>query len=296
MCNLIEIENVTKHFAGFALRDVTFALPQGYIMGFIGPNGAGKTTTIKLILNMLARDYGSIRVFGLDNRSAEAEIKERIGVVFDQPFYVEEWTLREVERALAPFYQTWQSARYHQLLRDFDLDPQKQVKALSRGMKMKLMIAAALSHDAQLLILDEPTSGLDPVARDELLEILTAFMTDERHGATRGILFSTHITSDLEKIADYITFIRDGALVYTGPKDHLLEASVIVRGGRGELSATQQAQVMGYREYSTGFEALANAAQLAQLPKGLLVEPATLEEIVIYMNKDKRNTKVAQHV
>lgn len=296
MNNMIEIEHLTKRFPGFALQDVTFALPQGFIMGFIGPNGAGKTTTIKMILNMLARDQGAIRVFGRDNRTDEAAIKERIGVVFDQPFYVEEWTLHTVARALAPFYRTWQPARYAQLLQDFELDPRKKVKELSRGMKMKLMIAAALSHDAQLLILDEPTSGLDPVARDELLEILTAFMADEQYGAQRGILFSTHITSDLEKIADYITFIRDGAIVYSGTKDDLLETAVVVRGGPGELNATQRAQVMGYREYRTGFEALTNTKQLPQLPKGLLCEPATLEEIIIYMNKDKRNPKVAHHV
>lgn len=296
MNNMIEIEHLTKRFPGFALQDVTFALPQGFIMGLIGPNGAGKTTTIKLILNMLTRDQGAIRVFGCDNRTDEAAIKERIGVVFDQPFYVEEWTLHTVERALAPFYRTWQHARYTQLLQDFELDPNKKVKELSRGMKLKLMIAAALSHDAQLLILDEPTSGLDPVARDELLEILTAFMADEQHGAQRGILFSTHITSDLEKIADYITFMGDGAIVYTGTKDELLERAIIVRGGRGELNAAQRARVVGYREYSAGFEALTNPAQLAQLPKGLLYEPATLEEIIIYMNKEKRNAKVAHHV
>lgn len=291
MNNILELRNLNKQFPAFALQDVSFALPQGYIMGFVGPNGAGKTTTIKLILNTLKPTSGSIKVFGLDANADEEAIKARVGVVLDKPFYVEEWTLREVERVLAPFYRTWQHDRYAQLLDDFGLDPRKRVKELSRGMKMKLMMAAALSHDAQLLILDEPTSGLDPVARDELMEILSAFVADEAHGAERGILFSTHITSDLEKIADYITFIREGTIVYTGLKDDFLEEFVVVRGGLSEVTAAQQTLLMGYREYATGFEALARTSDLPLLPPAILAEPATLEEIIVYMNRVKHGSK-----
>jgi ABC-2 type transport system ATP-binding protein len=296
MSEILDVRHLNKRFAGFALQDVSFALPQGFIMGFIGPNGAGKTTTIKMILNMLLRDSGSIHVFGLDNRADEETIKERLGVVMDQAFYVEDWTLDEVERAIAPFYATWQRGRYAQLLQDFGLDRSKKVKELSRGMKMKLMIAAALSHDAQLLILDEPTSGLDPVARDELMEILCAFMADAERGEQRGILFSTHITADLEKIADFITFIREGRIVYTGPKDELMEGFVTVKGGPGEMNAEQQALLIGCRTHATGFEALARTQDMRRLPGDLLFEPATLDEIIIYMTTEGRKEKATSHV
>lgn len=204
----------------------------GYIMGFIGPNGAGKTTTIKLILNMLAKDGGTIQVFGQDSVLREQDIKERIGVVMDKPFYVEDWTLATVGKSLSPFYQRWDSKKYSTMLSQFSLDPKKKVKELSRGMKMKLMIATALSHGADLLILDEPTSGLDAVARNEFMDILSGFIADEN----KAILFSTHITADLEKIADYITFINDGKILYSDTKDNLMEKYQIVKGGLGSLT------------------------------------------------------------
>lgn len=173
MSNAIEVRNLKKTFQEFSINNVTFTLPKGYIMGFIGPNGAGKTTTIKLILNMLHKESGGVNVFGLDHVQNEQEIKERIGVVMDSPFYVEDWNLRTVGKSLAPFYQTWDGKKYNELLEKFSLDPKKKVKELSRGMKMKLMMAVALSHDAHLLILDEPTSGLDAVAREELMDLLS---------------------------------------------------------------------------------------------------------------------------
>ena len=176
MDNSLVLMDVQKTFPGFSLRDVSFSLPRGFVMGFIGPNGAGKTTVIKLILNMLVRDSGSIRVFDQDNLLAEQEIKERIGIVMDETFYVDAWTLKDVGMALKPFYRKWSGERYAALLRKFDLDPAKKVKDLSRGMKMKLMIAAALSHESDLLIFDEPTSGLDAVARSELMEIVRDYM------------------------------------------------------------------------------------------------------------------------
>lgn len=278
--NILEIDNVSKRFKGFSLQNVSLTLPKGFIMGFIGPNGAGKTTTIKLILNMLSPDNGSIKVFEKDNKMYEQEIKEKIGVVMDQPFYVDEWTLLDLERALSSFYQQWNPAKYRSFLQQFHLDAEKKIKVLSRGMKMKLMIAAALSHDAELLILDEPTSGLDAVARNELMEILGTFMTDEH----KGILFSTHITADLEKIADYITFINNGKIMYSSTKDELLEKYYVVKGGIGALNVEQKRHVIGYEEHNVGFEGLIDRAAVKSLPKSLVLEPCSLDEIVLRFN------------
>jgi len=281
MNDLIEVRGLCKRYAGFALEDVSFDVPKGYIMGFVGPNGAGKTTTIKSILHMIEQDAGEIRLFGKNPQTDMAEITDKIGVVMDAPFYAEDWTMRDVEGAVSPFYSQWDTKRYTELLSRFHIDKAKRVKELSRGMKVKLMLTVALSHDAQLLILDEPTSGLDPVARDELCELLCDFVSDE----SRSVLFSTHITGDLEKIADYITFILNGRIVFSGLKDDLMEAYVVVKGGRNELSAAQKKGLIGLREHGTGFEGLAARADLASLPKGLLTEPITLEELVVYMNK-----------
>ena len=277
MHNILELEGVSKRFQTFTLKDVTFALPAGFVMGFIGPNGAGKTTIIKLILNMLRRDAGSIRVFGRDNQSDEQEMKNRIGVVMDNPFYVAEWTLRDVAKALEPFYTRWDTARFFSLLSTFELDPKQKVKELSRGMKMKLMITAALSHEAELLILDEPTSGLDAVARGELIEILRDYMENEN----RSVLFSTHITADLEKIADYITVINNGEILYSDTKDGLLESYRIIKGGRNTLDARQKEQVIGYREHGVGFDGLVNRQVLPEMPDDIMTEKSNLDEIIV---------------
>jgi ABC-2 type transport system ATP-binding protein len=237
MNNILEVLGLCKRYGSFALDEVTFNVPQGYIMGFIGPNGAGKTTTLKLILGMIRADSGSISV----------PDKEKIGVVMDTPLYVDEWTLNGVESAISPFYQNWNANKFSEYLKTFGLDPKKKVKMLSRGMKVKLQIAAALSHDAKLLILDEPTSGLDPVARDEICDLLREFVTDDG----RSVLFSTHITTDLEKTADYTTFILDGRIVFSGAKDTLLEKYARVTGGPQEINEEQKKFVIGYREHGT---------------------------------------------
>lgn len=277
MNNILELRNVKKTFEQFSLKDVSFELPGGFIMGFVGPNGAGKTTTIKLILNMLARDSGDIKVFGKDNLENEQIIKGKIGIVMDRTFYVEEWNLMDVEKAISPFYAEWDSAKYARMLKNYGLDAKKKVKDLSRGMKMKLLIAAALSHNADLLLLDEPTSGLDVAARSELSEILRDFVSDEK----KGVLFSTHITSDLEKTADHITFIKDGGIIYTGTKDALLENWFIVKGGIDTLSKEQKEMIRGYREHSVGFDGLLEKPKLKSMPKAVVYEPAGLDEIIL---------------
>lgn len=282
MSNAIEIKNVTKRFKEFTLNDVSFELPKGYIMGFIGPNGAGKTTTIKLILNMLKRDSGTIKVLGLDNIDDESKVKEEVAVVFDQPYYIDEWNLNDVEKAVGMFYKKWDGKVFDSYLKRFGLSRSKKVKDLSRGMKMKLMIAVAFSHNAKVLILDEPTGGLDPVARDEFIDLLGEYIQD----GERSVIFSTHITSDLEKIADYITFIRKGKIIYTGTKDELLEKYCIIKGGNDDIILSDKKNIIGLREHSTGFEGLIDVENLRGFSTHVITEKATLDDIVVYMNKE----------
>jgi ABC-2 type transport system ATP-binding protein len=199
----------------------------------------------------------------------------------DELMYIPDWTVMEVEKALSPFYTGWNKKLFGEYIKRFGLDAKKKVKELSRGMKIKLQIAAALSHDAKLLILDEPTSGLDPVARDEICDLLREFVTDEN----KSVLFSTHITSDLEKTADYITFILNGSIVFTGAKDDLLERYARVTGGLSDINAEQKKLIIGCREHGTGFEGLVETANIGKMPKDVLTEEISLDEIIIFMNK-----------
>ena len=278
MNNILELRGLCKDYGSFQLKDVSFNVPRGYIMGLIGPNGAGKTTTLKIALNITRRDSGDVGIFG---RESDFSQNDDIGVVMDTPMYVDEWTVSDVKKAVSPFYKQWDNALFAEYMLRFGLDPKKKVKDLSRGMKVKLQIAAALSHNAKLLILDEPTSGLDPVARDDICDLLREFVTDD----AKSVLFSTHITSDLEKTADYITFIMDGAIVFTGAKDDLLEKYARVAGGVSDIDAEQKKLIIGCREHGTGFEGIVETANICKLPKGVLTEETNLDEIIIFMNK-----------
>lgn len=282
MNNVLEINNITKDYKKFKIDNISFNLPKGYIMGFIGANGAGKTTTIKLILNMIKRDSGEIKVFGLDNIREEERIKEQIGVVFDECYYLEDWTLNDVEKAVSMFYKNWNSSIYEKYLKEFNLARDKKVKDLSRGMRIKLMIAVAFSHEAKLLILDEPTSGLDPVARDEFLDILRDYIEDEE----KSVIFSSHITSDIEKIADYITYINNGKIIFTGEKDEFLEKYCIIKGGKEDITESQKKEIIGLRIHSTGFEGLIELKKAVGFSSKVIIEKASLDEIMIYMNKE----------
>jgi ABC-2 type transport system ATP-binding protein len=286
MNKVLEINKLNKSYGTFSLQNISFDVPKGYITGFIGPNGAGKTTTIKAILNMISRQSGTIKIFGIDN-DRNINVNNRIGVVMDSPFYVDDWTALDLERALIPFYEKWDKLKYSNLLNNFGIKSTIKIKELSRGMKVKLMIAAALSHDAELLILDEPTSGLDPVAREELCDILGEFISDEN----RSVLFSTHITMDLEKIADYIVFIINGSIVYSGSKENLIENYVLVKGGLEDLVANQNKFIIGLRKHGTGFEGMAKLSNVELLSKGFLVEPITLDEIIVFMNREGKNNE-----
>jgi ABC-2 type transport system ATP-binding protein len=222
--NALEIRGLCKAWPGFALKNVSFAVPRGYVTGLIGPNGAGKTTIIKLVMNLVSRSAGEIEVFGLDNRASEVEGKSRIGFVYDEPSFPHDVTAREIGRALGPFYPSWSEERYQALLGEFAVPSCKAFRKLSAGMQTKLSLALALSHDAELLLMDEPTAGLDLGFRRELLQQLSGVLQDAR----RSVLFSTHVTSDLERIADVITFVRDGEVVFTLPKDQLRDGWGIV--------------------------------------------------------------------
>ena len=280
MDNYLEVKNLSKSFEGFRLHDITFTLPKGYIMGLIGPNGSGKTTTIKLILNMLKRTSGEVKILGFDNITGEQEAKRNLGVVFDSNYFSDEWKVSQVEKSVSVFYENWNTQKFSETLEKFHIQPSKRVKELSKGMQMKLMLACAFSYDAKLLILDEPTSGLDPVSRDELLHILSEYIEDGEH----SVLFSTHITGDLERAADYITYISYGELFFSGGKDEFLDSFRIVKGGCEELSADLSKKMLGIRKFSTGFEALARTEDLKQFAH-LNVEPAAIDDIVVFTSK-----------
>lgn len=283
MSNALEIKNLCKSYPGFTLNNVSFSLPTGYILGFVGQNGAGKTTTIRLILNMAQKTSGEIKVFGLDNIQDEQAIKQDVAVVFDNTHFVDNWTVREVEQALRIFYANWSSDSYHDYVSKFHLSLKKKVKELSRGMKMKLMLAVAMSHDAKLLIMDEPTSGLDPVARDELLGILSSYISD----GSRSILFSTHITSDLEKIADYITLIDNGKIFYSGTRDDLFESFLIVKGGLNELQDPLRDKIIGLSMNHLGFSGLIRSIDRLFVPDEIVMEPPSIDEILVAISREE---------
>jgi ABC-2 type transport system ATP-binding protein len=283
MENAIEIKGLSKDYGDFRLKDVSFIVPRGYIMGLIGPNGAGKTTIIKLILDLLRRDGGDVRVFGRDIMAHDVEVKSRIGFVHDTPFFFEHLTLRKLKDTVAPFYGMWDDRTFHRLMEEFDLPLRKRFSRISRGMKMKFALALALSHQADLLILDEPTSGLDPVFRRELLARLSAFIQDEG----KSVLFSTHITSDLERIADFITFINQGGIVFSAPKDEILEKWAVVKGGSELLTEENRKLFRGVRRREFSVQGLTDDAPQARrhLGKDAVIEKASLEDIMFYLTK-----------
>lgn len=283
----LSVTGLTKHYdSGFTLDDVTFDLPSGYIMGLVGPNGAGKSTLIKLILNMTTRDAGRIEVLGLDAMADEERAKEQLGVVLDSSYFIEYMTVDAVERTSSPMYPLWDHNLFDAYLRRFGLGRNKKIKDLSRGMQMKLMLAVALSHDAKLLILDEPTSGLDVLSRDELMDILSDYVADGGH----SVIFSTHITADLERCADFLAYITNGMLYYSGPKDEFEDAFRLVKGGPDELTDGLRRAMVGIRTYATGFDALVRTQDIPHIggTDGLLTQHASIEDVI-------RLTNAAEH-
>ena len=281
MSKILEINSVSKEFDGFKLDKINFSLNKGYIMGFIGPNGAGKTTTIRLIMNLLKKNSGDIKIFGMDNATDEVAIKDRIGFVYEESYFYEHLTVKKMKEIIAPFYSRWDDEKFNEYCDIFTLLQRKIIKDLSKGTKMKFALAVALSHNAELLILDEPTSGLDPVFRDKLMDILREEIQDEN----KSILFSTHITSDLEKIADYITFINDGKIVFSDQKDILLENYKIIKGDTNILSAEIKNQLLGVKENKFGFEALCNVEKQSIFSQfDIVTEKPSLEQMMVYLS------------
>lgn len=278
MDTCLEIKNLTKRYQDFTLDNISFSLPMGSIMGFIGENGAGKTTTLNLILNLIKKDSGDIRVFGKDHIKEERSIKEQIGVVLDEGFFYENLRSKEVAFSLKHVYRTWDQRLFDSYLEKFRLPKEKPLKEFSKGMKMKLSIASALAHHPRFLILDEATSGLDPIVRNEILDIFLEFIQEEDH----AILISSHITSDLEKVADYITFIHEGKIVLSDSKDRLLETHGLMKCGATDFEKIDASDIIGYLKSDFGYTVLIkDKNQAKQKYRNYIIDKANLEDIML---------------
>lgn len=284
--NAIEIRKISKAYPHFTIDEVSLDVKQGYITGLIGPNGAGKSTLIKLMLGMIYPDSGTVKVLGRDMPQQEVDIKQRVGIVSDEGGYYDHLTIHDTKKLIAPFYEKWNDAKFNRYLEHFELSPRKKINALSKGMKIKFSLAIALSHEAELLIMDEPTSGLDPVFRRELLDLLADMMLEEKN----SIIFSTHITTDLDRIADYIAFINRGKLVFNEAKDDVLNRYAIVKGGQELLDADIRKEFVGIRETSVGFEGLVDNKFTAKQLFGsfVVMEKPSLEDIMYFTVKGGR--------
>lgn len=283
METVLEMKNLCKTYGDFHLNNVNITLEKGTLTGFIGPNGAGKTTTIKSILNMIKPDEGKITILGLDSVANDLEIKSKLGIVLDDGHFYEDLSLGKMKNLIAPLYPTWDDKEYHSYMKKFELTESKKIKDLSRGMRMKYSLVLALSHNAELFILDEPTSGLDPQVRSELIEILQDLVTE--NGKT--ILMSTHITSDLENIADYLYFIMAGNIILQGQKDELKEQHAIVRGNVTALSPDSEQYFIGINKTAYGFVGLTNHKTVLRtiLPQTTVYEMPTIEDIMLYYSR-----------
>jgi len=268
------------------LDGVSFSLPTGYIMGLIGPNGAGKTTIIKTIMNLVMKQSGEIKIFDMDHQKHEVEVKKRIGFVYDTPNYYEHLSLKNLKNCIAPFYENWDESIFNDLVARFDLPINKTLKKFSRGMGMKASIAIALSHHADFIIMDEPTSGLDPVVRRDLLDFLRELMQDEN----KSILFSSHVTTDIEQAADYITYIHDGKIVFSKTKDEVFEQYAMVKGGNDLLDDETRKSLVGLRTGEFGFEGLSKDVVTSRKVFGdsAVYDKASLEDIMFFNNKNAK--------
>ena len=285
MENILEVKNLSKKYIGFELKDINFNLPKGMIMGFIGENGAGKTTTIKAILDIIQNYKGNIKIFGLDNRKDEAKIKEDIGIVLDDMFFPEILTANDINSILKDTYKNWDSKLYYKYLKDFGLPNNKPIKTLSKGMRKKLEIATALSHHPKLLILDEPTSGLDPIARNEVIDIFQDFIQNEEC----SILLSSHITTDLEHIADYITFINKGEILLSKTCNELLEKYGIVKCTEAEFKKIDKKDYIRYKQTKYEYDVLVeNKKEFSKKYSVNTIDKITLEDLMLLMIKGVR--------
>ena len=279
MNSILEVKNLTKHYNTFSLKDVNLSVPKGSIVGFIGENGAGKTTTIKAIIGAIQKDQGEVLIFDKPFNYQEKEIKQQMALVMEGSFFHDELTPKQIAKVLRGLYRKWNDSTFEGYLKRFKVPFDKKVKEFSKGMRMKLSLSIALSYDVKLLILDEPTSGLDPVVRSEILTIFQEFIEDEE----RSILMSTHITTDLEKIADYITFIHEGEIVWSKSKDELIYEYGVLKCRLEDFKRIDPSEIVGFRKNQFNVEALvANKQLIKNKYPDLLVDPATIEEIMLY--------------
>lgn len=282
MENSIEVRGLTKHYKDFSLSDVSFRVPQGSIVGFIGENGAGKTTTIKAILGLLNLDGGEISVLGQPVTRSSHLANAEVGVVMEGAFFSSTFNTAEIDGAMRLLHPNWDSALYWNYCRRFSLPEKKPYKEFSRGMRVKLAFASALAHQPKLLVLDEATSGLDPVVRGEMLDLFLEYIQDEQH----SILLSSHITSDLEKVADYIVFIHEGKIVFELPKDEMRERFAVAKCPRGGQNSLKNAHILGVQESRFGAEVLVdNAAEMRRANPGVLTEAASIDDIMTFFAK-----------
>lgn len=285
MENILSVKNLSKKYDGFELKNINIELPKGMIMGLIGENGAGKSTTIKAILNLINTEDGKIEIFGLDHKKEERTIKENIGVVLDDSFLSEYLNATDIHKIMKNMYKDWDEKLYFNYLENFKLPKNKRLKEYSSGMKMKLKIIVALSHHPKLLILDEPTSGLDPIARNEILDLLQDLIQDENN----GILVSSHITSDLEHIADYITFMNNGEIVLSKTRDELLENYGVVKCSEEDFKKIEKRDFVKYKKNRYEYEILVeNKYEFSKKYNELIIDKPTIEDIMlIYVKGEK---------
>ncbi|WP_242987393.1 ABC transporter ATP-binding protein [Anaerobacterium chartisolvens] len=286
---LLKVEGLCKKYSKFSLEKISFGIPKGYIMGFVGQNGAGKSTTIKCIIDLIPYESGNIQVAGLDSKRNSVEVKQHIGYVSEEQYFYEEMTAEWTGGFIGGFYSNWDKAYFDKLLCDFNIDRKKKIRELSKGMKTKLSLALAFAHRPQLLILDEPTSGLDPVARSELLEILS----DMLQNGDCSILFSSHITSDIEKIADYVTIINKGKIILSEQKDDILNNWKVIKAENGLYSEEVCKGLIGIKKGELGFSGITDkvehfSEQFRRInPKGKFkTEKVNLDELLVRLVKE----------
>ena len=287
MENILELQQICKSFpkSDFILDKLSFSLPYGAILGFVGENGAGKTTTIGCILNTVRKDSGTVKLFGKEMRDTDTDIREKIGVVYDGDNFPGFWTAKQLSQVMEGIYTQWDHALFQKYLEDFHLPVKQKIKNYSRGMTMKLAIAVALSHHPQLLILDEATSGLDPIMRDEMLDVFLEFVQEESH----SILLSSHITSDLEKVADYITFIHNGKLIMTASKNDLVYNYAVMRCKESQFLALDPGDIIAYRKRDFQIDVLVDNGKEAQRKyKDAVVDHVSVDEIMLLLVKGER--------
>lgn len=285
MTNVLELKDISKRYGTFALENISFSLPKGFIMGLIGINGAGKSTLLKTMMDIAKRDQGDIFMFGKDTKTHMVEIKQDIGFVFDENHFYSHLNCDQMKKIIAPFYKNWDEEKYQSYMKRFGLPTNKKIKTFSKGMKMQYNIAVALSHKAKLIIMDEPTAGLDPIVRRDLLNLLQEVVMNEEV----SVLFSTHVTTDLEKIADYITYIHDGHVELSDEKDTILDEYCIVKGDSNLLNEQNRAAFIHIEKNRHGFHGLSNDKREIELQFGdeVLLERPSLEDIMYYTSQGK---------